>query len=257
METMEQSIEKGNGAVRSQPETVIGRGNVQVLSGSVLKLLAVIAMLVDHGALLLVSQTEWGMAPVVFMGKSFSVYYILRRIGRLAFPLFCFLLVEGFVHTRSRKKYMANLVCFAVLSEVPFDLMVSGRWVYMGKQNIYFTLLLGVVLLCVLEWKTEIWKKGLCLVGIYVSARLLRTDYGFNGVALIGLLYILREQKLLRTFFSLPLLSGGLFALLSFVPINLYNGTRGFIRGKALKYMFYLFYPVHIIVLLAVKKLLG
>jgi len=250
---MEQTVKKGNNPGCLKPEAAT---YVKLFSGSALKLLAVITMLIDHGALVLVAQTEWGMAPIVFMGKSISIYYILRHIGRLSFPLFCFLLVEGFWHTRSRKKYAVNLLCFAVLSELPFDLMVSGRWFYLGKQNIYFTLLLGVFLLCILEWNIEVWKKGLCLVGLYIMARLLKTDYGFNGIELIGLLYILREQKLLRTFFALPMLSGGLSALLSFVPINMYNGKRGFIKGKMLKYAFYLFYPAHIIALLVAEKML-
>lgn len=227
-----------------------------VLSGSVLKLIAVFTMLIDHSAFVLVSRTQWGTAVFTVLGKELSIHFMLRQIGRLAFPLFCFLLVEGFLHTHSRKRYAGTLACFALISEIPFDYMVAGRWLYLGKQNIYFTLLLGILLLYVLDCDGRNWKKGLCLTGIYVLARLLKTDYGFNGIVLMGLLYILREKKLLRPFFALPLLSGGLAAFAAFIPISMYNGKRGFIRGNVLKYVFYLFYPAHIMVLLVLKKLL-
>lgn len=233
--------------------TLQNRKKTEVFSGSVLKLLAILTMLIDHGSLILAQEVEWLGMTISLPGRSVTVYYLLRRIGRLAFPLFCFLLVEGFVHTRSRKRYAAGLLLFALISEVPWNYMVGGRCIYPAKQNVYFTLFLGVVLLCILAWEASDWKRGLCLVGLYVLVRLLHVDYGVNGVLLIGLLYVLRVQRLSRTLFAFPMLSGGLAALCAFVPINMYNGERGFIKGKVLKYVFYLFYPLHIIVLLLIK----
>ena len=224
-----------------------------VFSGSLLKLLAVITMLIDHGTLILAREVEWMGLAFSLGGKSVTVYYILRRIGRLAFPLFCFLLVEGFLHTRNRKRYAAGLLIFALLSEIPWNYMVGGRYIYPAKQNVYFTLFLGVLLLCILAWETADWKKWLCLFGLYALTRILSADYGMNGVLLIGLLYVLRAQKTARMLLALPLLSGGWAAFCAFIPINMYNGQRGFIKGRGLKYAFYLFYPLHITVLLLIK----
>lgn len=233
--------------------TLAQRKKTEVFSGSMLKLLAVLTMLIDHGALILAQELEWMGMAVALPGRSVTVYYILRRIGRLAFPLFCFLLVEGFVHTHSRKRYAAGLLLFALISEVPWNYMVGGSFFCPDKQNVYFTLFLGVLLLCILSWETSDWKKWVCLLGLYVLIRWLHADYGFMGVVLIGLLYVLRGRKVERALFAFPLLSGGFAALCAFVPINMYNEERGFIRGKVLKYAFYLFYPLHITVLLMVR----
>lgn len=229
--------------------TLVHGKKIRQFSGSILKLLAVLTMLIDHTALIFAQEVGWmrmAVGPV-------TVYYILRRVGRLAFPLFCFLLVEGFVHTRSRKKYATGLLAFALISEVPWNYMVSGRYFCPDMQNVYFTLFLGVLLLCVLAWEAPDWKRGLCLAALYVLIRLLHADYGFMGVMLIGILYVLRERRLERILFAFPLLSGGIAALCAFVPINLYDGERGFIKGRAMKYAFYLFYPLHVTVLLLVK----
>lgn len=233
------------------------RKKMELFSGSILKLVAVLTMLIDHGALVFAREVDWLSMAVVLPGKSVTVYYILRRIGRLAFPLFCFLLVEGYIHTGSKKKYTRNLLVFALISEVPWNYMMAGRCVYPDVQNIYFTLFFGVVLMSILAWETPEWKKGVCLVCLYVLVQLLNVDYGFRGVVLIGLLYVLRERRAERTLFAFPLLSGGIPALCAFVPINMYNGERGFIKGKVLKYAFYIFYPLHITILLMVRWMIS
>ncbi|MEG1773614.1 MAG: TraX family protein, partial [Oscillospiraceae bacterium] len=99
------------------------------LSGFSLKLIALASMTVDHAGVVLFEQLEW-----------------MRMVGRLAFPIYAFLLVEGFVHTRHRGRYCLRLGMFALLSEWPFDLAVFGG-ADMRGQNVFFTLLLGVLML--------------------------------------------------------------------------------------------------------------
>ncbi len=126
------------------------------IPGSTLKLIAIFVMLIDHiGATILeqmlisrgyflyntVASTD--MANV----RLYMIYSIMRMIGRLGFPLFCFLLVEGFVHTRNKGKYVIRLAMFALISEIPFDLAFHGKAFYFGYQNVFFTLLIGFLVM--------------------------------------------------------------------------------------------------------------
>ena len=99
------------------------------LSGSTLKLIAIVTMFIDHlGVVAFETQISNYMVP----------YYIMRLIGRLAFPIFCFLLVEGFFHTRDVKKYALRLLVFAFISEIPFDLAFNRQLFYWRHQNVFF-----------------------------------------------------------------------------------------------------------------------
>lgn len=217
--------------------------NWKCLSGSVLKLLAVITMFIDHGTLIFSA----------FLPE--MAVFILRKIGRLAFPIFCFLAVEGYVHTQNKKRYAWSLLLFALISELPFDWMLSGNWYYGGKQNIYFTLFFGVLMMFYYE-HTNGLKKALLMLCVGVTTILFDVDYGIRGVLLIFLLYVLREQPFAKTALAYPLLSGGWAAFAAFIPIHLYNGKRGFIQSNWLKYSFYVFYPAHILILLFIRSLL-
>ena len=230
---------------------------LKILDGSMLKLIAVITMFIDHAALIVLSNTSFATEPFLSLaGKEFSLYFILRKIGRLAFPLFCFLITEGFVHTKNFKKYLINLMAFAIISEIPFNLMISGKFLYLGKQNIYFTLALGAVALWIIDNIENHFKKFIFLALILFSAIILKVDYGYSGIALILIIYILRNNPAVQATLALPVLSGGYAAWCAFIPINMYNGERGFIKGKFLKYLFYAFYPIHIIFLLLIKYIL-
>lgn len=217
--------------------------NWKCFSGSMLKLLAVITMFIDHGALIFSAYLPG------------QIVYILRQVGRLSFPIFCFLAAEGYVHTKNKKRYAWSLLLFALLSEVPFDLMLTGKVFDMGKQNIYFTLFFGVLMMFFYE-NAEGWlKKALMMLGVGVTSILLDVDYGIRGVLLMFLLYVLREEPFAKSALAFPLLSGVWTAFAAFLPINLYNGKRGFIQTPWLKYSFYAFYPAHIILLLFVRAL--
>ena len=129
------------------------------INGYDLKMIALVTMLSDHvGAVLLWRYIEatHGYSDGVLMG----IYEFTRYIGRMAFPIYCFLLVEGFLHTRNKGKYALRLGIFAIISEVPFDLNFTGNLCDFGYQNVFFTLMIGVFTMLAYEWveqKVE-WK---------------------------------------------------------------------------------------------------
>lgn len=228
----------------------------QVLSGSALKMIAIITMLIDHTAAVLLSIYPQAMTPLFYMGgKGYSVYRICRDVGRVAFPIFCFLLAEGFIHTRNRVRYGRNLFLFALISEIPWNFMFSDTWTYV-KQNVFFTLFLGYLGLCALEYfrKTP-WMQLLSLLALLLAAVKLNADYGWKGYIFVLLIYLLRNEKAAQAVVGSCWLSYEWKACFAFLSINMYNGERGFIRGKASKYLFYAFYPVHIAVLVIIRRL--
>lgn len=221
--------------------------NFKIFSGSMLKLIAVLAMLTDHFGAVFYNEFSFMTSPI--FGTSITLYYILRKIGRLSFPIFCFLAVEGFIHTKNRKKYGASMLIFALISEIPFDLCFMKTYFDFSYQNVFFTLFLGFSVMCILEYvKDDILKFGLALVPVF-AAYFLRVDYGMVGVLLIAMLYILKDKRPLAALIAYPFLTGGYAAWCAFLPINMYNEKRGFIKGKYLKYAFYIFYPLHLLLL--------
>ena len=112
------------------------------MSGTTLKWIAVISMLIDHTAEVLINHNAALTDPIWA-----QIYVLMRGIGRIAFPIYAFLLVEGFLHTRDVKKYLARMLTFAVVSEIPFDLAVFHTPFYWGYQNVFFTLFLGLLAL--------------------------------------------------------------------------------------------------------------
>ena len=130
------------------------------LTGNTLKLIAIFTMLIDHiGAAVIeagiLSSNDMARMMAILETERGMQWYladiVLRLIGRLAFPIFCFLLVEGFTHTGNEAKYARNLLLFALISEIPFDLAFFGRLFFPGAQNVYFTLFLGVEMMCFLK----------------------------------------------------------------------------------------------------------
>ncbi len=228
----------------------------QILSGSALKMIAIITMLIDHTAAVLLSIYPPAMTPLFYMGgKGYSVYRICRDVGRVAFPIFCFLLAEGFIHTRNRVRYGRNLFLFALISEIPWNFMFSDTWTYV-KQNVFFTLFLGYLGICAFEYfrKTP-WMQLLSLLALLLAAVKLNADYGWKGYIFVLLIYLLRNEKAAQAVVGSCWLSYEWKACFAFLSINMYNGERGFIRGKASKYLFYAFYPVHIAVLVIIRRL--
>ncbi len=227
-------------------------------SGSTLKLIAVITMLIDHTAHVLLEKIPFFTQTLIkLFDDDISFYMLFRTIGRMAFPIYAFLLTEGFLHTHDRKKYALNLFIFALISEIPWNLEHCGKISY-EKQNVFFTLFLGLLCMMIYETYQENHKKQLLyLLAVAFGAMLLNADYGLKGVGFIFAMYLLREKKIPQMFVSSAFLSGNFFytsgVMLAFLPINLYNQERGFIRGKLWKYAFYAFYPVHMLILYYIK----
>ncbi len=215
------------------------------LTGGQLKVLALITMAVDHvGAVL------------------FPEYPVLRMIGRLSFPIYAFLLVEGFFHTRDVRRYFMWLLGFTVLSEIPYDLAFNETWFYAERQNIFFTLSLGLGVMWILEKSGEWPEKIVEILLAMWLAELVHADYGYRGILLILIFYVFRGRRLFvcagEAVWNFLWISGiQRYGALAAFPIGLYNGKRG--RGKSrpgTKCFFYVFYPVHLLVLYIIKRCL-
>lgn len=223
----------------------------RVLSGSALKVIAVVTMLIDHVALHFLSNS--GVVLFKMAGSDVTLYYMLRGVGRLAFPLFAFLLVEGFLHTRSKKRYGLSLGALALISELPWNLVHTGTLFY-DEQNVMFTLLAGYLALCAIErFRGNPAAMFIVLSALFAASSALRFDYGCHGYCFVILLYALRNMPVVRAVVGSAALPSLWVSGLAFVPIAFYNGKRGFIKGRALQYLFYAFYPMHLLVIYLVK----
>ena len=225
------------------------------LSGSGLKILAIVTMVIDHIGAAFPRSTA---SVMLHIGqKRLMLYTVMRFIGRLSFPIFAFLLVEGFLHTSDRERYGIRLAVFALLSELPWNLLHADAWRY-ETQNVFFTLLLGYLGLCLIE---RIQKEGgkdpktvFFLIASFAVSSVLKADYGSSGFGFILMLYLLRAQPLFQAVVGACFLTSRWQAGLAFFPIGLYNGKRGFIHGKILSILFYAIYPVHMLILYWIKK---
>lgn len=223
------------------------------LTGSTLKWIAILVMMLDHAGAGLIENQLLNVWENSVLGNVLSeeqwMYWlgidgILRSIGRLAFPIFCFLLVEGFHYTSNRKRYVVQMLLFALISELPFDYALFGgvTWQY---QNVFFTLGIAVLAIWGIDYGNQHQKPALCILSALagcVAAGLLHTDYGTFGVFFVIILYLLRDRKLLQCIVGAVCVLWEVTAPLAFVLIWFYNGER----GRQMKKFFYWFYPVHL-----------
>lgn len=232
--------------------------NFKILSGSMLKLLAILIMAIDHTAAFWLWGMSWCHDSWFTLGhREISLYVVMRMIGRLAFPIFAFLIVEGFLHTHNRWKYGRNLLLFALLSEIPWNLVSSDRFFYSG-QNVFFTLFFGYLGLCALEkFQSDFRRKALSLLALLLLSIVFRADYGCAGFGFILMLYLLRNDRLMMAVIGCCFLTARWIAGLAFIPICMYNGRRGFIQGVFGKYLFYLFYPLHLLALYLLRHFIA
>lgn len=245
----------------SDTQTVVPEPKWRGLSGSTIKMIGIVAMLIDHIGLALVGR----LMLSGYTNQLREIYSVMRAIGRLGFPIFCFLLVEGFKKTRNKTKYALRLGLFALISEIPFDLAFSAKMLEFDNQNVYFTLFLGLLALCVFDFVKRqnfpIVPTALldlaALAVFMLAAYFLRTDYAYTGVLTITVMHVL-------WFFKPGAFAGGcavlnllayneLPAFFALLPVTLYNGKRGW----KLKYFFYAFYPVHLLLIWFIAYLLG
>ena len=216
-------------------------------------------MTIDHiGAVMIRRFMSMEGFNTIFWG---SIYQPFRNIGRIAFPIFCFLLVEGYIHTKNKKNYLLRMLLFAFISEIPFNLAISGTIFEARYQNIFWELSLGIVLMMIIE-KIQKVKGGyilkfslivaIVLPGIWMAEQM-NFDYGDHGIITIVLLYFFRNYR------NLQLIAGALsflwsyLAIWGFLPIAFYNGKR----GRQIKYAFYIFYPSHLLLLYLITKVVG
>ncbi|MGI6070950.1 MAG: TraX family protein [Blautia sp.] len=231
------------------------------LSGSALKIFAMVTMFIDHAGIALIAPWSGGWTPwftykIFGTEQYYCLYRLFRDIGRLAFPIFGFLLLEGFLHTSSKKRYTLSLLLFALISELPFDYMLANTWYYPDGQNIYFTLLLAFLCMWGLEAFTgKVPLQLLCAAAAIAAAWIGKTDYSYHGILFLLILYVFRYQEVNQTIFGCLSLYFEWKACFAFIPIRLYNGKRGFIQGKRFKYLFYTFYPAHILLLVILRRL--
>ena len=240
------------------------------LTAAVLHIIAMTLMLMDHLWATLLPAREW-----------------LTCAGRVAFPIFAFMAVEGYFHTRSFKKYILRMLLFAVLSEIPFDLMYGGTWFYPVHQNVLWTFLLGLLGVWLME---QVRKKGktwmyllVCVLVVpagLVLGTLCMVDYYGVGVLTVFVFYFLHGRKwwcflgqLAALYWLNVELLGGLMypvqlfgmefelcqqglALLALIAIWLYRGRQGY-HSKPFQYLCYAFYPVHMLLLVVVLNFIN
>ncbi len=259
------------------------------ITESTLKIIAMVTMFIDHVAVIFVgkymsSHLGWPVTsklddPVLqrWMNETagaagfFWLYYVLRVIGRLAYPLFAFMIFEGFMKTRSRWKYLLRLLIFALVSEIPYDLFIFGRAWSMDKQNVGFTLVLGLLamIVCDIIKHNKKWAEKPKLrkflgystwIILALVATLIRSDYGLFGVLSIFAFWSLRHSRVYSALFSSLVLylnaQVEMASAFAAIPLALYKGEQG-IKSKWFKYGCYAFYPVHLLILFALAKVCG
>ena len=231
---------------------------IQFLSGAWLKLIAIISMLIDHvNKALIYPNLSSNDGALTVLSNLFDI------IGRTAFPLFCFLLVEGYFKTRSRKKYLFNLLIFGVISEVPFDMFTTASFFNMNWNNVMFTLALVLItiwMIDILKEKMQNLPKALwyfvsviilfimCIVAMYLSL-----DYEHHAILIGYFFYLFHDTPILSIPFGYASMYTQPWALLGFGLTLTYNGKR----GKQNKMLNYWFYPVHLLILGILRFYLG
>ena len=179
----------------------------RILDRAALKWIALISMLIDHTALVVLFYgilCGSNTFATTYSDALYGLYRLMRSVGRIAFPLFLFMLVQGFKYTHDRKSYGRHLLIFALLSEIPFNLTVGQSLLSLGYQNVMWTLLLGFLMMCALEKLEQATLQPLLRAVLYLLviaataliACLCKTDYSYKGILALALMYIfpLRPQ---------------------------------------------------------------
>ena len=212
------------------------------LTAAQLRILALGLMLLDH------------LWATVVPGNNWMTY-----LGRMAFPIFAFQTAEGYRHTHDFRGYCKRLLLFGLVSEIPFDLMISGALFFRFHQNVMFTLLLGLLVCRAYDLRKWGLLALLCLAGIPTFP-----DYGILGIATVLMFHVFRDYQWCQLLMLIAInwfgyegqelvvgtmkVSVQAFAILAYLPIALYNGEKGK-GGRLLQYGSYVFYPLHMLIL--------
>ncbi len=222
---------------------------LRIFSGAQLKYIAFLSMLADHVNKALIYPFLSGEGILQHISDVFDI------LGRIAFPLFAFFLVEGFFKTGNRKKYLASLLIFGIISEIPFDMALSGVFFEPNSNNIMFTLALMLITI----WTIDILKEKMqnmskytwypvsfVIVGIMcIISMVTGLDYEYHAIMIGYLFYIFYNKRVFAIFLGYLAIFKEVWSLLGFSLILTYNGKR----GKQNKLFNYCFYPVHLLIL--------
>lgn len=229
------------------------------LTGSQLKVIAICCMLIDHVGALWIGPA---IGTSLYEKKWLICYLYTRLIGRLAFPLYAFLIAEGIHCTKNRAAYAGRLLLFALISEIPFDLALYGKSVCMDGQNVYFTLGLSVLMFV----PGSLWLKLVLIPASCILLAVTGCDYGLIGPVIVLGMILGRKNwgkylaACLTIGYGICILVPGIAGIiLTFfytgiwgIIVHFYYGQRGWERGK---YFFYWFYPIHLLFLWAIRSL--
>lgn len=220
---------------------------LQKINGAQLKYIAFASMFIDHFNKAIITPFLTGSGVLNIITTIFDV------LGRIAFPIFAFMIVEGFIKTKSRWKYLRNLLIFAIISEIPYDMFQSAVFINTRSQNILWGLALGLFTIMVIDkLKERIKKRPLWIfVSILIVAlssllsMLISADYEYYAIIIIYIYYLFYDKRLLASGLGFLVIIKEIYAILGFATVLLYNGEK----GKQNKIFNYLFYPVHLLVL--------
>ena len=228
-------------------------------------------MVIDHIGMIFVPITSGAPLPGA----------LFRIIGRLTFPIMCYFLVEGYVHTSNRKKYGARLLCFGLISQIPYALMCYGRvvgegetrWSTIGKAFLHpdFNVILGLFFIFLMLYVYDMvpgFSRRCILIGVLLGAAMF-CDWGLVG-GLYALVFLTFREGLKQKVKWFCIVTAGFLCmnilfcisaghnwygemwqagLFLFIPVMyLYNGERGS-RAAFHKWFFYIFYPLHMLVI--------
>ena len=225
------------------------------MSSFLLRFTALVSMVVDHAGLVL-----------------FPDISLMRCIGRLSFPIYCFLLVQGYAHTRDIAAYGRRLMLMALLSEIPFDMLIFAKPFSPMEQNVLFSLLLALAALRITDMlRDNPLYAGLTILALCSCAMAANVSYGWLGIALCLCMRCTAESRSrfaayvssMLALYSLTLLLSGvarswvrvsLCSQLSLLPMLAYNGKKG-LRHSAVTFAFYAAYPAHIILLVILRMI--
>ena len=229
---------------------------IKVLSGAQLKYIAFLSMLIDHANKAL-------LYPNLTGGRLNVLSDVFDILGRIAFPIFAFLLVEGYFRTRNKWKYLGTILLFGVISEVPFDMFATAEYYDKNWNNVMFTLALMLVTIWIIDVLKEkinsvhkaFWFLAsipVLIAGVGLSMYF-SVDYDYHGILIAYFFYLFHGRELL----SIPFCYASMFkepwALLGYGFVLTYNGKR----GKQYKLVNYLFYPVHLLILGIIRMKFG
>ena len=225
---------------------------LQIFNGAQLKYLAFVSMLTDHVNNALIIPMLDGEGFLLYLSNIFSI------LGRIAFPIFVFFIVEGFFKTGSRRKYLLTLLVFGVISEVPFDMFTSKVFYNPNWNNMMFTLALCLMSIWIIDsLKKKISSKILWyIISVFIVAffgilsMLLSLDYDIHAIVVAYIFYIFYDKPILGAGLGYISIIKELYSFLGFAMTLTYNGKR----GRQYKWLNYLFYPLHILQLLLQLK---